>query len=123
MCVGLLKFQNESGNKFIAAVYYRPDATMYGIIRIQLLSDLADNIRNSSIAIPFRLLPDRLINLLLAEYPAWMPRQIAESKKFVVTHGNGSTALADNLLPHMDFQVTITQYGWLWTTAAVCDPG
>ena len=72
---------NESSHKFVTAVHHRPDTAVHGVIWIQFLSDLTDNIGDGGIAVTIRFLPDRLIDLLLGKHPARVFCQVAEGEK------------------------------------------
>ncbi len=85
--------------------HHRPDTAVRGVIWIQFLSDLTDNIGDGGIAVTIRFLLDRFIYLLFAEYPTRVFCQVTESKKLIVTHGNKNATLIDSLFPYMNLQI------------------
>ena len=101
---------NESSHKFVTAVHHRPDTAVRGVVRIQFLSDLTDNIGDGGITITIRFLPDRLIDLLFAEHPARVFCQVAESEKLIVAHGNENASFVDSLLSYMNLQIREGQH-------------
>lgn len=111
---------NESSHKFVTAVHHRPDTAVRGVIWIQFLSDLTDNIGDGGIAVTIRFLLDRFIYLLFAEYPTRVFCQVTESKKLIVTHGNKNATLIDSLFPYMNLQIREGQYRCLQIFAGLC---